>query len=704
MTHSSKKIIQYIRSFPGSFTTAQLEQKLDTAAVHKHKTSSGKRKNRKKEKNVESSGKIKEIINALVLIGYLDKNRKSYSRSDCFRLEGMIRVNTTGNGVMETDAGDVIIYNEDINNAHSNDYVQAELIDYRKGLYFGQVTKIVRRRREEYFAKIERRTSGHIYYRLMDTPGSEEVRSEIKGKTPGITDFAVVKLTGDNKSGIEECIPIEFFSGDDQYDLRRIIIKHSLPEPHAEYDELINYTRGGSINNNIPESELSGRKDYRKLFTVTIDGENAKDFDDAISLEYSRNQYTLYVHIADVSAFVAKGGELDREAFRRGTSYYLGNYVIPMLPEILSNNLCSLKAGEDRLTLSAEIVFDSKGNEIRSSFHRGIINVDKRLTYKSAEQILDMKKDPVSRLLNSMYDLTLILGKKRRSQGRIDLNLPEAAPVYKDGILTDIIFAERLRSHTLIEEFMLSANEVVSRTLTENNIPALYRVHERISDEKLMILKKFLRTLQIKTGDDANIGVAIQKVIDSVKDKKYEKVVNFIILKSFMQAYYGAEPIGHFGLGFTDYTHFTSPIRRYPDLIVHRCLKGLIDRRKHVYETSDLTQIGEKSSEMERVAQNAERDLMKLMSCRLMQDRIGETFEAIISGISKYGFYVSLLDTPVEGMVPLRLLTDDYYLVKEDEYTIIGKRRGKRYRLGDFIKVSLAEVSLDTMRIDFEVL
>jgi ribonuclease R len=448
---------------------------------------------------------------------------------------------------------------------------------------------------------------------------------------------------------------------------------------------------------------MSGRKDYRGLFTITIDGEYSKDFDDAISLDVLPDSYRLYVHIADVSAYVKKGGELDIEAGKRGTSFYLGNQVIPMLPEILSNNLCSLRQGEDKLTLSAEIVFDKNGKEINRGFHRGIINVNKRLTYKSTEDIINKDDNDLHPLLNQMYELALILKKSRLKKGRIDLNLQDYELVFDGQKIKDIIFAKRLKSQMVIEEFMLSANEVVSRTLTENDMPALYRIHENISEEKLLSLKNFLKTIGFNLAVKNNLGLALQKIIDSVIGKKFEQVVNFIMLKSFMQAYYGPEPLGHFGLGFADYTHFTSPIRRYPDLIVHRCLKSLIDKTPPIYDFASLEIIGDKSSEMERVGQNAERDLFKLISCRFMENKIGEVFDAIISGISKGGFFVTLIDMPIEGMVPLRLLTDDYYLVNEDDFTVIGKRLGRRFRLGDTLKVMLKEVSVELIRIDFDV-
>jgi ribonuclease R len=694
MPISSKRILSYIHSTSKPFSAHSIA----------HDILSPKKKKRGKRRGGDKRdlSHINSTLSALHSIGYIRKHRKSYTKTPHFKIEGVIRLNASGNGIIETmDGAKIIITRDNTQHSHNNDLVQSELIDYRDGFFYGRIIKIIRREKERYMARIERKTSRLIAMRIIDMPGGIEVFSK-RGDYPdneiSTGDLAIINITNSSPSSrqeckIEKCFPVT----SEEYDLERIEIKHSLPGPHGKYREL------QQIEKKIDINADDNRKDYRNLYTVTIDGEDAKDFDDAITLNTIKKGYELFVHIADVSHFVEKNSLLDREALKRGTSYYLGNSVIPMLPEILSNDLCSLKEGMDRLTLTVKISFDKNGNLIDADFSRALINVNKRLTYEIANEIIVKGGSTrLSNALGEMYRLASLLKIKRLSQGRVDLNLPEEEIVYRGNKVADIRLAARYYSHTIIEEFMLSANEVVSRTLKEQEIPSLYRIHEDISDEKLVSLKRFLRSLGLKLAKLKTTGSALQEIIDRVSGREYEQVVNFIILKSMMQAYYGEKPLGHFGLGFSDYTHFTSPIRRYPDLIVHRCLKTYIDKKPHEYREEELSGIGKRASEMERVAQRAERDLIKIKSCRLMQERIGDTFDAVVSGIAQIGFYVTLIDKPIEGMVPLRLLTDDYYLIREDDYAIIGKRRGMRYRIGDRIKVKLVNVEIENMIIDFE--
>ncbi len=631
--------------------------------------------------------------------GFLKQHKGVFTRLSSFTFEGTVRINSSGNGMLFTADGDeVIIKKENTGHAHDNDKVAAELIDYRRGFFYARIVKIIQRNRELYAARLVRKTKNHDYFALLDQPGYEAC-AERKTPGPGHDDIAMVTLTGKTANNLPACEIVSFFPiMDESHDLERIVQKHCLPGEHGPYRELENIEKTVLKHDTIP------RKDYRDLFTITIDGEDAKDFDDAISLVRTEKGWALYVHIADVSAFVRPDTPLDREALKRGTSYYIGNSVIPMLPEMLSNDLCSLRQGQDRLTLTAEMDFDFSGNITGAAFSPGTILVDRRLTYTFADSVLaGPPEQDLYPLLQEMFHLAMILKNKRMKKGRLDLNLPEEKLVFEQGKIHSIVIAPRLKSNMIIEEFMLSANEAVSRRLTEEGVPSLHRVHEKISDQSAASLKQFLARLGIKLKVTGEMGTQLQSAIQSVAGKDYEQVVNLVILKSLMQAYYGVSPLGHFGLGFKDYTHFTSPIRRYPDLVVHRCLKALLAAKEPPYSVTRLEYLGDVSSEKERVAQKAERDMVKLKACRLLVNRVGEVFSGIISGVAGYGFFVTLVDMPIEGLVPMRNLSDDFYTIKDDEYTVVGRRYGRRFTLGDRVDVRLEKVEIDLMRIDFDL-
>lgn len=695
MSKSTSRILQAIEKQKGFFTVNDI---VSAAVLPVSTRKKSKKSNKVSQRQAQqTASRAQNAVSTLYQYGLLTRQKGKFKVAHLFNFTGTFVHNKKGGGIVNVhDDIEIHINREDINHARNKDVVQVHLTDIRRGTLFGRVTSIVSANKEMFFARCIKPNGKFRILQLLDVPGNIQVitKEHIKPKS-----LAIVTVKNSFIQNYQECSINAIIEREEQYDVQRIASKYSLPGAHPTYEHLEN------IEQHVQPHELKNRKDYHKLLTVTIDGETAKDFDDAISLEYKNGAYTLYVHIADVSAYVYKDDAIDKEALNRGTSYYLGNTVIPMLPERLSNDLCSLKAGVDRLTLSVMLQFDSHGNYRKHQIHRGIINVDQRLTYNLAQEILDSKKrSAIKTMLSHAKELAQKLKTRRLSNGRVDLNLADAEMIFDNNAsIADIAFATRLDSHMIIEEFMLSANELVSRVLRENDVPALYRIHEPIAEEKFIALQNFLKTLGITLKKEENVGLALQRVIDSVAQKEYQQVVNFIVLKSLMQAYYGPKPLGHFGLGFRDYTHFTSPIRRYPDLIVHRCIKSLIDKDKPPYLPDELAEIGEQSSKLERVAQNAERDLLKLKACRLLEDKIGEEFEGIISGVTRFGFYVSLLDKPIEGMVPLKFLTDDYYLVNEDDYTVIGRRLGRRFRLGDLVKVRLKNVDTDLMRIDFDV-
>jgi ribonuclease R len=695
MPVTSKKIIAYINSHPGSFSRKELIDEL----AHPRAEQSNK-KGRKKGKRPSPSSDIAlidETLDSIVSAGLVKKKRNIYVKVHPLVAEGKIRVNKTGNAVFHAFDNEIVIRKDDTAGAHDNDHVAVKIIDVKSGIIAGAVEKIIRREKSVYFAKLLRMTRDAVMYTLLDVPGNKEVCSPKTAEHARKDELALVQLEEGSCQKRQRCRVLSVFSpDDDRHDFDRIVIKHSLPQPHKDYPEL------RDLQGLSPDP--GRRKDYTEFFTVTIDGENAKDFDDAISIVQRGELYTLYVHIADVSAYVWKNSELDREASKRGTSCYLGNNVIPMLPEILSNDLCSLREGVKRLTMTVEMDIDGTGVVRGHRFSRGMVRVDRRLTYHLADEILSGEEHTRLRdTLALMFKLASVLHRRRLDLGSLELNLTDQSLIYENNIVTDIQYIERLKSHLIIEEFMLCANVAVSRALRESGTPSLYRNHEEIPPDSLVALKEFFRQLNIPFKAAGNAASNIKRVLAQVAGKEIEHVVNLVILKSLMQADYGAYPEGHFGLGFRDYTHFTSPIRRYPDLVVHRCLKSIIDGSKPPYSTDEMIAIGEQSSLTERIAQSAERDFVKLKTCRLMKGRVGEVFNGIISGVSKYGFYVTLTEMPVDGMVPLWALTDDFYLVKEDDYTVIGKRFGRRFRMGDKIRVKLTSVEIERMIIDFEV-
>ncbi len=698
MAFSNKKIISFIENSKKSFDKKEIIEDIQKKSrVDRSRHPNRKKKNQSglSQKDME---KLDNILNALLSIGYIKKERKKYKKFGNLRITGVLQINTSGHGVVPYDKQNaVIIRKKDLSIAQNGDNVLCRIVDFKKGIFHGEILEVIASERVNYAGRISSIQGGYYVISLLDTGSQAQACSEVQANGPGEDDFVIVKLIAGAVRGRPLCEILHHYScNDEEFDFPRIRIKHNLP---LDYSPSIIPVDSEDL---VPKSELKNRKDYSRLYTITIDGEYSKDFDDAISIEKTSKSIKLYVHIADVSAYIKKGSDLDREALKRGTSYYIGNGVIPMLPEAISNYACSLRAGEKKLTLTTEITFDFNGNFKKMDVFRGMIKVNKRLTYEDAEKILN--KRPLLKLakvLHDMGDLADLLTQRRSSQGRLDLNLTDQEIIYDGNRVKEIKFARRLKSHILIEEFMLSANEAVSKLLKDKKIPTLYRIHEEIGDEKAKNLGIFFKTLGYTISQRGSMGEAIQKILRQVSGKSFEQVVSLVVLKSLMQAYYGPEPKGHFGLGFEDYTHFTSPIRRYPDLVVHRSLKQFLSGGKKGYNREELEAIGEETSTLERIAQRAERDMVKIKSCRIMKEKIGEEFDVLINGFSKFGIFVSLMDMPIEGMVPLRSMLDDYYVWKEDLFCVVGQRKKKKFQLGETMRVKLVAADIETIRIDF---
>lgn len=458
------------------------------------------------------------------------------------------------------------------------------------------------------------------------------------------------------------------------------------------------------------------RRDLTSLPFVTIDGEQARDFDDAICVEALKGGgFRLWVSIADVSHYVAVGSELDREARQRGTSAYFPDRVLPMLPERLSNDLCSLVPGKERPTVTVELDFDAEGERHGRHLYRSFIVSAERLTYGQVRRLLK-DQDPVlrgryRRLLPSLEAgarLAERLRSKRKRRGSLDFDLPEPEIILDlegEGI-EEIVRAERNLAHRMIEEFMIVANEAVAEFMKERQTPGIYRIHEDPPPEKMKLLVQLLH--HIGVGQRLGVRVTTQqlaRVSEAVEGRPEEKIVRLFLLRSMSQAVYATDPSGHFGLASSCYTHFTSPIRRYPDLMVHRVVSSLLaSPNRHppkVWHGKELERIAKHCTERERLAMKAEWASRDLAAAFFMREKIGEIYPAVVSGVSRHGVYVELVPYLVEGMIPFKMLKDDYYMVIVDSFEARGRRLKKRFRVGDPLRVRVAEVDLKRRWVNF---
>ena len=464
-------------------------------------------------------------------------------------------------------------------------------------------------------------------------------------------------------------------------------------------------------------TEIKTRVDFRDLLTVTIDGETARDFDDAVSIEKLKNgHFRLWVHIADVSHYVHTESALDREALQRGTSVYFPDRAIPMLPEKLSNQLCSLNPRVDRLTVTVVMEIDQHGKVRRKDFCQSVIHSNKRMTYTAVRKILIDRDEKVRKryrdllgVFDWMLQLSQILTARRVKTGAIDFDLPEAEVKYDNhGQVRDIVRAERNEAHRIIEEFMLLANETVAQYLEQREIPLIYRVHQDPDPSKV---EEFLKTAARfgysleSDGKGYYPPQAFQKLMEKLTGKTEERFLSYSMLRSFKQAQYSEINQGHFGLATSCYTHFTSPIRRYPDLVVHRILKMAMDgnasssRAEKLY--ARLNELAGHSSKQERKAVEAEREIMRWLMAEFMADRLGEEYDAFIVEVRRNGFFVELLKHFVEGFVSVETMIDDFYVFNQRHHTLIGERTGKAYRIGDQVRVQVNKVSPYRHLIEF---
>ncbi len=517
----------------------------------------------------------------------------------------------------------------------------------------------------------------------------------------------LIDYGSETKSPEGRIIEILGHANDPGVDILSIIKGYNIP---TEFPERV-LNQANKVPDEVIANDYFGRLDLRDLMMVTIDSKEAKDLDDAVSLYTENDNYVLGVHIADVTNYVQEHSALDKEAYERGTSVYLVDRVIPMLPHKLSNGICSLNEGVDRLTLSCIMTIDKKGNLIDHTIAESVINTNKRMTYTDVNAIIEdgdeatiEKYKDLTPMFLQMKELSEILRKKRAKRGGVDFDLPETKIILdEEGHVKDIAPYERNLATRLIEDFMLMANETVAKHFCERNVPFVYRIHEKPDIEKIRKLDNLIHNfnLALKIKNDEIKPAEIASLLEKIKDTPQEMLVSRLALRSMQRAKYSTECSGHFGLACDYYCHFTSPIRRYPDLQIHRIIKEeLKGKKRHEHYEKILEDVAKHSSEKERTAQEAERETDKLKKAEYMQAHIGETFEGVISGVTNWGIYVELPNT-VEGLVHISKMEGDYFYFNEENYELVGEMTRKRYTLGQKVAVVCNSVDMSIRAVDF---
>lgn len=671
------------------------------------------------EDRAELSNILKELLEENVI--QISKRGK-YSKGVNKTLTGTFISNSKGFGFVEIEgeSEDYFVPAEFVNGAFHKDIV--EIIIEGK--------KTTGKRKEAKVLKVVEHTLKNVvgtYQKSKNfgfvVPDDTKIAFDIfvpiersKGAMDGHK--VVVELTDYGKGGRNpegKVIEILGHITDPGVDIMSVIRALDIP---MEFPESV-MNQAERVPLEISEADMEGREDLRDWQMVTIDGEDAKDLDDAVSLTIDGDEYELGVHIADVSNYVQEGSKLDREALKRGTSVYLADRVIPMLPRRLSNGICSLNAHEDRLAMSCIMRMDKSGTVVDYRIVESVIHVNERMSYTSVKKILEdndeeeiAKYEALVPMFKDMERLSAILRNKRKERGSIDFDMPECKIIIdKDGKPTEIKPYETNTATKLIESFMLAANETVAAHMFWQDMPFLYRIHEAPDMEKIEKLSHIIQSfgLYIKGANGAREEIhpkEIQKLLANIEGRPEESLITRLALRSMMRAKYSTECIGHFGLACKEYSHFTSPIRRYPDLQIHRILKDQIrnrlDDKKISHYRAILDKVAQDTSKLERRAEEAERETDKLKKCQYMESRIGEQYEGVISGVTNFGLYVEL-PTTVEGFVHISKINGDFYYFDESHYELIGEATNKRYRLGEKVAIIVKNVDIAMKTIDFEL-
>lgn len=675
---------------------------------------------------LEDADEFKELVKMLVRMedeGLIVRSRSNrYGLPERMNLlRGKFIGHAKGFGFVTPDEegmDDIFIPPHEVNGALNGDIVLIRVLKESSGdRREGTVTKVIERSKTTFVGTYQA-NRGFGFVVTDDKKLNMDIfvtKEDSLGAVDGHK--VVVEITNwpdDIKSATGMVTKILGHKNDPGVDILSILYKHGIPPEFPP--EVVE--AAGEVPDEITEADLVGRRDLRNETIVTIDGADAKDLDDAVTVtKLEDGTYKLGVHIADVSYYVTEGSIIDTEAYERATSVYLTDRVIPMIPHRLSNGICSLNPQVDRLTLSCEMIIDQNGQVIEHEIFQSVIKTTERMTYSDVYKILEEEDEELIKryeklvpMFQDMKDLAAILRNKRMERGAIDFDFKESKVlVDEDGWPTDIVIRERTVSERLIEEFMLAANETVAEHFHWMQVPFLYRIHEDPKPEKLQRFFEFVTNfgLVVKGTGNSVHPKALQDIITAIEGMPEEQVISTMLLRSMQQAKYYPESIGHFGLSTDFYTHFTSPIRRYPDLIVHRLIRtylveGDVSKETTFKWAQVMDEIADHTSERERRAVDAERDTDALKKAQFMSDKIGEEFEGIVSSITNFGIFVELPNT-IEGLVHISNMTDDYYHFDERSMMMIGEHTNRQFRIGDEVKVRVSNVIIEESSVDFEI-
>jgi len=659
-------------------------------------------------------GMLKVILLELYRNGSISqKGRHQYAyKPKQIEKTGTLSVTSRGFGFIELkDGSEIFVRAQNMQQALHRDLVRVKILKRQSGdKPEGQIVEVIQRHQTEFVGTYQFDRFGEW---VIPEDKRIRVRFAVEKGNVGqarnghIVAVELVHWEVGHAQPLVRIKEVLGYPGDPGLDVALVIRKHDLPNSWTAKA----IAQAESYSESSIQTEIENRNDLRDLVCFTIDPETAQDFDDAVSIESSDDGWVLGVHIADVSHYVPQGSPIDREARKRGTSVYLVGTAIHMLPEKLASDLCSLKPDVDRLSMSCMMKIGRDGNIIKYKISNSVIHSRQRFTYEEVEDILNGSEHPLANHIHEMEKVRKILFKERKARGSIDLDLPEPIIMLDEsGFPHDIKPSKRLISHRMVEEFMLIANRVTAEYLTDMfrkaKLPGIYRIHEPPPTDDLKKLNTVLSQLNIPQKISTPVKPKdYQNLVEAVRESPFRHFIEKIALRSMTKAVYSVENRGHFGLAFHAYTHFSSPIRRYPDLTVHRLLKSYTQAEKGQAPTlAVLAKLAVHCSARERVAVDAERDHIKMKQLQYLSKHVGEDFEGVISGVLRFGFFVELAETFVEGLVHAASLTDDYYDYEESNFSLKGRRTQKRYRLGDPISVKVISVSVSEGLADFAII